>query len=81
MGHEGISIYESLCLREVLYRDAKHKLVVEPVRTHTHTEKDHSTTFSERQSSNKATELGLLHFVGVSDEDLSTSKFSVDLLF
>lgn len=35
VGHEGVSIDQSLCLGEVLHRNSKHKLMVEPAHKHT----------------------------------------------
>ena len=37
MGHERISIYQSLCLWKVLHWNSKHKLMVEPTHTDIHT--------------------------------------------
>ena len=49
MGHERVSIYQSLCLREVLHRNSKHELMVEPVRAHTYTEKSHYITSTDEK--------------------------------
>lgn len=46
MGHERVSVYESLCLRKVLHRNSKNKLVVEPAHRHTETALNYLPVFN-----------------------------------